>query len=149
MEVEAPRLIGIPETDRWVLSLSLKMVENRFFLQTVREVKRSLHGSENIRYVFELYGDDQRQTLLAKVIVSGSAESISPQQHGVMASCRPLGANHWISSGFVLCSLSQFDWTGANDISNRAYDVASSAPRWTKPFARDRRLHLRRRCPLS
>ena len=28
-------------------------------------------------YVFELYGDDQRQTLLAKVTVSGSAESAS------------------------------------------------------------------------
>ena len=27
-------------------------------------------------YVFELYGDDQRQTLLAKVTVSGSAESV-------------------------------------------------------------------------
>src|SRR6478672_12270661 len=31
-------------------------------------------------YVFELYGDDQRQTLLAKVTVSGSAESASSQQ---------------------------------------------------------------------
>ena len=31
------------------------------------------------RYVFELYGDDQRQTLLAKVIVSGSAQSTSSQ----------------------------------------------------------------------
>ena len=31
-------------------------------------------------YVFELYGDDQRQTLLAKVTVSGSAESTSSQQ---------------------------------------------------------------------
>jgi len=31
-------------------------------------------------YVFELYGDDQRQTLLAKVTVSGSAESPSSQQ---------------------------------------------------------------------
>ena len=30
-------------------------------------------------YVFELYGDDSRQTLLAKVIVSGSAESTSSQ----------------------------------------------------------------------
>ena len=30
-------------------------------------------------YVFELYGDDQRQTLLAKVTVSGSAESTSSQ----------------------------------------------------------------------
>jgi hypothetical protein len=62
-KVAAQRLNGIPETDRWVLSLSLKMVENRFFLQTVREVKRSLRGSENVGYVFELYGDDQRQTL--------------------------------------------------------------------------------------
>ena len=100
-------------------------------------------------YVFELYGDDQRQTLLAKVTVSGSAESTSSQQTSVMASCRPLGANHWISSRFVLCGLSQFDWTGANDISNRAYDVASAAPRWTKPFPWDRRVHLRRRCHLS
>src|SRR5262249_7216767 len=31
-------------------------------------------------YVFELYGDDQRQTLLAKVTVSGSAESGSSQR---------------------------------------------------------------------
>jgi hypothetical protein len=31
-------------------------------------------------YVFELYGDDQRQTLLAKVSVFGSAESTSSQQ---------------------------------------------------------------------
>jgi len=31
-------------------------------------------------YVFELYGDDQRQTLLAKVSVFGSAESASLQQ---------------------------------------------------------------------
>ena len=100
-------------------------------------------------YVFELYGDDQRQTLLAKVTVSGSAESTSSQQTLVMASCRPLGANHWISSGVVLCSLPQFDWTGANDISNRAYDVASTAPRCTKPFAWNRRVHLRRRCHLS
>jgi hypothetical protein len=30
-------------------------------------------------YVFELYGDEQRQTLLAKVTVSGSAESTSSQ----------------------------------------------------------------------
>src|SRR4051794_910658 len=34
----------------------------------------------NHRYVFELYGDDQRQTLLAKVTVFGSAESTSSQQ---------------------------------------------------------------------
>ena len=33
-------------------------------------------------YVFELYADDQRQTLLAKVTVSGSAESTSSQQTG-------------------------------------------------------------------
>src|SRR4051794_16949478 len=32
------------------------------------------------RYVFELYGDDQRQALLAKVTVFGSAESTSSQQ---------------------------------------------------------------------
>jgi hypothetical protein len=31
-------------------------------------------------YMFELYGDDQRQTLLAKVTVFGSAESTSSQQ---------------------------------------------------------------------
>ena len=31
------------------------------------------------RYIFELYSDDQRRTLLAKVIVSGSAESVSSQ----------------------------------------------------------------------
>jgi hypothetical protein len=31
-------------------------------------------------YVFELYGDDQRQTLLAKVTVFGSVESTSSQQ---------------------------------------------------------------------
>jgi hypothetical protein len=31
-------------------------------------------------YVFELYGDDQRQTLLAKVTVSGTVESTSSQQ---------------------------------------------------------------------
>ena len=31
-------------------------------------------------YVFELYGDDQQQRLLAKVTVSGSAESTSSQQ---------------------------------------------------------------------
>ena len=30
-------------------------------------------------YLFELYGDDQRQTLLAKVAVSGSAKSLSTQ----------------------------------------------------------------------
>src|SRR6476469_7023563 len=34
-------------------------------------------------YVFELYGDDQRQTLLAKVTVSGSAES--PSSHQTMS----------------------------------------------------------------
>jgi hypothetical protein len=34
----------------------------------------------NHSYVFELYGDDQRKTFLAKVTVSGSAESTSPQQ---------------------------------------------------------------------
>jgi hypothetical protein len=33
-------------------------------------------------YVFELYGGDQRKTLLAKVTVSGSAESTSSQQTG-------------------------------------------------------------------
>jgi hypothetical protein len=33
----------------------------------------------NHRYVFELYGDDRRQTLLAKVAVSGAAESVSSQ----------------------------------------------------------------------
>jgi hypothetical protein len=33
-------------------------------------------------YVFELYGDDQRKTLLARVTVSGSAESTSSQQTG-------------------------------------------------------------------
>ena len=103
----------------------------------------------NHRYVFELYGDDQRQTLLAKVTVSGSAESVSSQQHALMASCRPLGAHYWISSYFVLCSLSQFDWTGANDISNRANNVASAAPRFPKPFAWNRRVHLRRRRRLS
>ncbi len=32
------------------------------------------------RYVFELYSDDQRQTLVAKVIVSGSGESVSSQR---------------------------------------------------------------------
>ena len=32
------------------------------------------------RYIFELYADDQRQMLLATVIVSGSAESVSPQR---------------------------------------------------------------------
>jgi len=31
-------------------------------------------------YVFELYGDDQRHTLLAQVTVSGSAESVSPRR---------------------------------------------------------------------
>ena len=31
------------------------------------------------RYLFELYGDNQRRTLLAKVIVSGSAKGVSPQ----------------------------------------------------------------------
>ena len=100
-------------------------------------------------YVFELYGDDQRQTLLAKVTVSRICREHIVAADGVMASCRPLGANHWISSRFVLCSLSQFDWTGANDISNRAYDVASAAPRCTKPFAWNRRVYLRRRCHLS
>ena len=34
-------------------------------------------------YIFELYGDDQRQALLAKVTVSGSAESTSSQQTGL------------------------------------------------------------------
>src|SRR5947207_11271739 len=34
----------------------------------------------NHTYVFELYRDDQRQTLLAKVTVLGSAESTSSQQ---------------------------------------------------------------------
>ena len=33
----------------------------------------------NHRYVFELYGDDRRQTLLAKVAVSGATESVSSQ----------------------------------------------------------------------
>ena len=32
----------------WVLSLSLKTLENRSFLQMVREVAKSLRGSENI-----------------------------------------------------------------------------------------------------
>jgi hypothetical protein len=32
------------------------------------------------RYIFELYSDDQRRTLLAKVIVSASAESVSSQR---------------------------------------------------------------------
>jgi hypothetical protein len=32
------------------------------------------------RYIFELYGDDQRRTLLAKVLVSGSVESVSSQR---------------------------------------------------------------------
>ncbi len=32
------------------------------------------------RYIFELYGEDQRRTLLAKVIVSGSADSVSSQR---------------------------------------------------------------------
>jgi hypothetical protein len=32
------------------------------------------------RYVFELYGDDQRRTLLAKVTVLGSAESLSSER---------------------------------------------------------------------
>src|SRR5215831_5617777 len=31
-------------------------------------------------YAFELYGDDQRQTLLARVTVSGFAEGVSPQR---------------------------------------------------------------------
>ena len=70
-------------------------------------------------YVFELYADDQRQTLLAKVTVSGFAESCLLAQ-SVVASCRPRGANHWISSRFVLCGLPQFDRTRANDISDRA-----------------------------
>jgi hypothetical protein len=34
------------------------------------------------RYVFELYGDDHRRTLLAKVTVSGSPESASSQRKG-------------------------------------------------------------------
>ena len=34
-------------------------------------------------YVFELYGDDQRQALLAKVTVSGSAESTSSSQQTI------------------------------------------------------------------
>ena len=80
MEVAALRLNGIPETDRWVLSLSLKMVENRFFLQTVREVEQVAPWIGKHSYVFELYADDQRQTLLAKVTVSGSGESTSSQQ---------------------------------------------------------------------
>ncbi len=100
-------------------------------------------------YVFELYGDDQRQTLLAKVTVFGSAESTSSAADSVMASCRPLGANHWISSRFVLRSLPQFDGTAANDVSDGADYVASAAPCWTKPFPWDRRLHLRRRHHLS
>ena len=62
----------------------------------------------------------------AKVTVSGADESAIVRSTRLMASCRPLGANHWVSSGFVLCSVSQFDRTGANDISNRAYDVASA-----------------------
>jgi hypothetical protein len=34
------------------------------------------------RYIFELYGDSQRRTLLAKVIVSGSVESGAPRRGG-------------------------------------------------------------------
>jgi hypothetical protein len=34
----------------------------------------------NHRYVFELYGDDRQQMLLAKVAVSGAAENVSSQQ---------------------------------------------------------------------
>jgi len=66
MEMALPRSIGIPETGRLVLSLSLKKVENRFSSQTVREVERLLHGFKRHGYVFELYVDNQRQTLLAK-----------------------------------------------------------------------------------
>ena len=72
----------------------------------------------NHRYVFELYGDDRRQTLLAKVAVSGADRERLFAPHPLMASCRPLGADYWISSYLVLCSVSQFDWTGSNDISN-------------------------------
>ena len=54
-------------------------------------------------YVFELYGDDQRQTLLAKVTVSRICREHIVAADSVMASCRPLGANHWISSRF--CTL--------------------------------------------
>ena len=100
-------------------------------------------------YVFELYGDDQRETLLVKVTVSGSAERTIFAAHSVVTSCRPLGANHWISSRFVLCSLPQLDWTGANGIPNRADYVASAAPRWPKPFPWYRRVRLRRWCHLS
>ena len=100
-------------------------------------------------YVFELYRDDQRQTLLAKVTVLGSAESTSSQQTVSWQVVARWALIIGLAADFVLCSLSQFDWTGANDISNRAYDVASAAPRCTKPFPWHRRLPLRRRCDLS
>ena len=96
------------------------------------------------RYIFELYGDDQRQTLLAKVIVSGSAESVSSQQHGVVGRCSEMGTDSGISSGFVFRGLSQFDGTAANDISNGANYVASAAPCGTQSFPRNRCLRLRR-----
>jgi hypothetical protein len=69
-------------------------------------------------YVFELYADDQRQILLAKLTVSGSGEVGVFAAPAVVGSCCPLRADHRISSGFVLCGLSQFDWTRANDISD-------------------------------
>jgi len=34
----------------------------------------------NHRYIFELYGDDQRRTLLANVIVSGSPQTVLPER---------------------------------------------------------------------
>ena len=42
------------------------------------------------RYVFELYGDAERRTLLAKVTVSGVAEPGAPPTYGIMA--RPSSA---------------------------------------------------------
>ena len=95
-------------------------------------------------YVFELYRDDQRQTLLAKVTVPGSAERAS-SQHTVSSQA----VARWaliirLTAVMLLCSLPKLDWTGANDIPNRADDVVSDAPRWTKPIPWYRRVHLRR-----
>ena len=100
-------------------------------------------------YVFELYGDDQRQILLAKVTVSGSAERTSAQ-HTVSSQA----VARWtlivgLTAVFVLRTLPQLDWTGANGISNRADYVASTAPRWPKPFPWHRRVRLCGWCHLS
>ena len=80
MEVAAPRLIGIPETDRLGFVFVTEEGGKPVPFANGSRGNQVAPWIKKHSYVFELYGDDQRQTLLAKVTVSGSAESASSQQ---------------------------------------------------------------------